>query len=164
MRKKFCQRLNTQYRYSYNLKTQYFNTFHPFKILKIPLPKPILNTCNISKRHSSCCCQLLLWHFYSLKSSELWNWKKKLQTKNKLVFTWFWLRSKENKEKTKIKPFQYWVKEYFNAITIFGRKTPKILKISILNTDLKVLEIPIVLNSHTLVANYLGTDLWQKIL
>ena len=46
----------------------------------------------------------------------------------------------------------------FNTNTLVWGKISKVLKIPISNTDLKVLKIPIVLNTHTLVldTHFLG--------
>ena len=93
-----------------------------------------------------------------MKSSKIYQIETNNCWKVKLGFSFleFYFGPEKLQEKTWIKHFKsigYWnlENESIQYQYNFLRKIPKILKIPILNTGLKVLKIPIVLNTHTLV-------------
>ena len=93
-----------------------------------------------------------------MKSSKIYQIETNNCWKVKLGFSFleFYFGPEKLQEKTWIKHFKsigYWnlENESIQYQYNFLRKIPKILKIPILNTGFKVLKIPIVLNTHTLI-------------
>ena len=111
--------LNTQYRYSNKivLNTQYFNIFQHFKSIENTTINTNTQYLQFFKKTLLLQLSTNIVSFLLLEIiKNLWNWnKQQLQSKTKLFFTWFWLLSKENIEKTKIKLFKsigYWILKY----------------------------------------------------